>query len=290
GVAAVYATRLAGSADIFDRKGRRPWAGVNFVTSHDGFTLRDLVTYERKHNEANREGCRDGTDNNISWNCGVEGPSDEPAVRELRARQQRNFLATLMLSQGIPMLTAGDELGRSQRGNNNAYCQDDETSWLDWSAPDHALLAFVRQLVRLRRDHVVLHRRRFFHGERIPGAEVADIVWLTPEGTEKTAADWEVPYARYLCCLIHGEAGEHHLTARGVPQPDDSFLLMMNAGDEAVSASLPPSPGPAGWELVFDTAAPEDGAGAVAQGQPYAVAPHSFVLLTSALRREAGAR
>src|SRR6201985_158972 len=187
-----FASRLTGSSDLYATSGRRPFASINFVTCHDGFTLADLVSYNHKHNEANGEGNRDGTDDNRSWNCGTEGPTGDPAVNELRARQKRNFLVTLCLSQGVPMLLAGDEMGRTQQGNNNAYCQDNTISWVDWSqaAAEQEMLQFTETLAGLRRDHPVFRRRRFFRGQ-VPGAGKGDIVWLTPAGEVMTAADWE---------------------------------------------------------------------------------------------------
>ncbi|WP_404379287.1 glycogen debranching protein GlgX [Caenispirillum salinarum] len=253
------ASRLSGSSDIYDHQGRRPWASVNFVTAHDGFTLRDLVSYNGKHNEANKEDNRDGSDDNRSWNCGVEGPTDDPEVRDLRRRQMRNMMATLLLSQGVPMIVAGDEFGRSQGGNNNAYCQDNEISWVDWEGIDeegHDLLDFARRLVQLRRDHIVFHRSRFFHGRIIPGTEVKDITWQRPDGTEVTEDDWGDGHAKTLRFVLSGEAGNFHLTPRGEPEPDDTFLVMMNASDQAIEHVLP-SGAPHGgrpWLKLVDTA------------------------------------
>ncbi len=277
------ASRVTGSSDIFDRKGRRPWASVNFVTAHDGFTLRDLVSYNDKHNEANLEDNRDGTDNNNSWNCGVEGQTDNQIVLRLRQQQMRNLLATLLLSQGVPMLVAGDEFGRTQHGNNNAYCQDDEIGWIDWEGIDEegtTLLEFTRRLVRLRRDHIVFRRRRFFHGQSIPGTTVKDIHWLRPDGEEKTPQDWGVANARCLSLLLSGEAGQYHLTALGEPQPDDSFLVILNARHEERQYRLPPATLGRRWELMLDTATDDgfgDGAELEAE-QSFTLKPRSFVL------------
>src|SRR5437763_1909327 len=193
-----FASRLTGSSDLYATSGRRPVASINFATCHDGFTLADLVSYNHKHNEANGEGNRDGTDDNRSWNCGTEGPTGEPAVNELRARQKRNFMVTLFLSQGVPMLLAGDEMGRTQAGNNNAYCQDNEISWVDWT-PEHMdldTLGFVRQLIALHKEHAVFRRRKFFQGRKIKGAEIKDIVWLRPDGEEMTDEEWshDIPH------------------------------------------------------------------------------------------------
>ncbi len=247
------ASRLAGSADVYDHRGRRPWASVNFVTAHDGFTLADLVSYNGKHNEANGEGNRDGTDNNHSWNHGVEGATADPAIVGLRVRQMRNFLATLCLSQGVPMLVAGDEFGRSQLGNNNAYCQDNELSWVDWSLLNsergRGLHSFVRALLQLRQRHQVFHREHFFVGRIIPGTDVRDVLWLRPDGQAMTEADWQVGHARALGMLLSGEAGQMHVSARGIPEPDDTFLLLLNAGVEPIDFTVPE----AHWHRVFDT-------------------------------------
>jgi isoamylase len=256
-----FASRLSGSADLFNTRGRRTWASIDFVTCHDGFTLRDLVTYSEKRNQANGEDNRDGTDANWSWNCGVEGPTDAAAIRRLRRQMMRNFLATLLLSQGVPMLLAGDERGRSQQGNNNAYCQDNEVSWLDWQADPEAeaLLAFTRRLIALRRAHVVFHRNHFFRGEVIPGTQVKDVTWLRPDGGEMTAADWQNPIAKAVGVCISGEAGLTHLSALGEPERDDTFLLLLNAWHEPVRFRLPAEPPAARWELLLNTA-DDDGA------------------------------
>ncbi len=225
---------------------------MNFVTCHDGFTLADLVSYDGKHNEANGDRNADGTDDNRSWNCGTEGPTDDPAITDLRARQVRNFLVTLFCSQGVPMLLAGDELGRSQQGNNNAYCQDNEISYVDWEAAGkHAdLLEFTCELIALRREHPVFRRRRFFSGE-LGGRR--DISWLTPAGTEMTEADWRASYARSLAVLLNGEAITEP-GPRGETITDQSFLLLFNANDQPVTFTLPGTEVAAGWDLVVDTA------------------------------------
>ena len=253
------ASRISGSADIYNHRGRRPWASINFVTAHDGFTLRDLVSYNEKHNEANKEDNRDGSDNNNSWNSGAEGRSDDPEILALRRRQMRNFLTTLLLSQGVPMLVAGDEFGRTQGGNNNAYCQDDEISWIEWnlSAEGESLLAFTRRLIRLRLDHIVFHRGRFFQGATIPGTEVKDVTWLRADGEEMTEGDWADAHARMLCLLLSGEAGLMHLTERGEKETDDTFLLIVNASHEEVGQRLPPGPAEVRWETLIDTAREE---------------------------------
>lgn len=286
GVIGELASRMTGSSDIFDRQGRRSWASINFITAHDGFSLADLVSYEEKHNEANHEGNRDGTDQNHSWNCGAEGPSDDPDVQALRARQKRNFLATLLLSEGTPMLLAGDEISRTKQGNNNAYCQDNALNWIDWSAlddQDKALNEFVRSLIRLRQDHVVFRRGRFFRGTVVPGTNVKDITWLRPDGKEKTEKDWNVPYARCLSFLLSGEAGQYHVTSTGEAEPDDTFLIVMNASNDKVDYTLPALDNPCAWELLIDTAESSAiGEGrAIQPGESYDVVAHSFLLFVS---------
>ncbi len=250
------ASRISGSADIYNYRGRRPWASINFVTAHDGFTLRDLASYNEKHNEANEEDNRDGSDNNNSWNCGAEGPTDDPEILALRRRQMRNFLTTMLLSQGVPMLVAGDEFGRTQGGNNNAYCQDNEISWIDWNLSQEGedLLAFTRKLIRLRLDHIVFRRGRFFQGAVIPGTEVKDVTWLRADGEEMTGEDWAAGHAKTLCLLLSGEAGLMHLTARGEKETDDTFLLVVNASHEEMSQRLPAGQQGAHWQTLIDTA------------------------------------
>ncbi|MFF4618102.1 glycogen debranching protein GlgX [Nonomuraea jabiensis] len=248
-----FASRLTGSADLYESSGRRPVASINFVTCHDGFTLNDLVSYDHKHNEANGEDNRDGTNDNRSWNCGAEGPVEDPGIVRLRHRQRRNFLATLFLSQGVPMLSHGDELGRTQRGNNNAYCQDNELAWVDWSMlhTEPELLEFVRALSKLRREHPVFQRRRFFHG-RHPDDGRRDLVWLTPGGTEMTAGDWHIGYAKSLMVYLNGEAITEP-GPRGERIVDDSFLLLINAHHENMSFTLPGEECGTGWVPVLDT-------------------------------------
>ena len=258
-----FASRITGSSDLYQDDGRRPVASINFITAHDGFTLSDLVSYDRKHNEANGEGNRDGTDDNRSWNCGAEGPSDDPEINELRARQRRNLLTTLFTSQGVPMLLAGDELGRSQRGNNNAYCQDNELSWLDWrpaleedGTGEHVtMLEFARGLARLRAAHPVLRRRRFFSG-RADGDGPRDLVWLKPGGAEMTSADWQTGYAKALGVYLNGDAITEP-DPRGRPVTDDSFLLLFNAGEEPIAFAIPGADYAGAWEVAVDTANPD---------------------------------
>jgi glycogen operon protein len=289
GLIGEIASRVTGSSDIFDRHGRKPWASVNYVTAHDGFTLRDLVSYNAKHNDANQEGNRDGFDHNWSWNCGFEGPTKDEAVIALRRRQMRNFLFTLMLSQGVPMMVAGDELGRTQHGNNNAYCQDNEIGWIDWQGllndeDGVNLCDFVQRLIRFRHDHVAFHRTRFFHGRRIPGTDIKDIAWYLPDGTEFTQSDWHRQSRDAFAFLVSGQAGQYHVTAHGEPEPDDTFFVAFNADPEDIPFLLPATPAPAGWRLVINTAA-EDGRGmgaAVEPGKTYAIASRSAALFVAA--------
>jgi isoamylase len=253
--AADFASRFTGSSDLYREDGRTPTASINFVTAHDGFTLADLVSYDEKHNEANLEDNRDGADDNRSWNCGVEGPTDDPAVNALRAKQRRNFLATLLLSQGVPMLLAGDELGRTQRGNNNAWCQDNELSWLDWDAADQALLAFTRRLIQLRRAHPVFRRPVFLEGRELLGSGVPDIWWFRPDGRRMTRRDWAADGGR-LGVFLNGDEIPAH-TPTGERIRDDSFLVLLNAHHGPVVFTLPPRRFGARWQLELSTAEPE---------------------------------
>jgi isoamylase len=255
GQVAELAYRLSGSNDLYEGGGRRPHASINFVTAHDGFTLHDLVSYNHKHNEANGEGNRDGTDDNLSWNCGVEGPTTKPSIVELRERQQRNMLATLLLSQGVPMLCGGDEMGRTQHGNNNAYCQDNEISWVEWKLSKHqlALIAFTKSLIQLRQQHPVFRRRRFFQGRRIRGAEVKDISWLRPDGKEMTDEDWALGYVRCLGVRLAGHAIEEK-DSKGRPVQDETFLLLLNAHHEPRPFTVPAHKPGVRWQPVLDTA------------------------------------
>jgi glycogen operon protein len=251
-----FASRITGSSDLYARDGRRPYASINFVTAHDGFTLTDLVSYNSKHNEANGEDNRDGSDDNRSWNCGVEGETDDPAVNGLRSRQRRNLLATLLVSQGVPMLLGGDEIGRTQHGNNNAYCQDSELSWLDWSLaePNADLLAFTMALSQFRRAHPVFRRRRFFSGRPIRrGDELGDIAWFNVGGTEMAEQDWETDMGRCVMVFLNGQ-GIPDVDSRGERVIDDSFLLCFNAGPEDVDMVLPGRMYGENWVVVVDTA------------------------------------
>jgi glycogen operon protein len=283
GQVAELANRFTGSPDLYEGGGRRPFASVNFVTAHDGFALRDLVSYDAKHNEANGEGNRDGTDDNRSWNCGVEGPTDDPAVNALRARQVRNFLATLLLSQGVPMLVAGDELGRTQQGNNNAYCQDNPISWLDWEHADGDLLSFVRDLVVLRREHPTFRRRGFFQGRDTRDPRVEDVRWSRPDGAEMTDADWATGYAKSVGALLDGRliAGTD---VQGRPVIDDDFFVAFNAYWEPETFTIP---GDRAWTRALDTADDRD-RGALVAGSLTDVQPRSMVVLRSSRQAPAG--
>jgi isoamylase len=273
-----FATRFCGSSDMFARSRRRPTASVNLITVHDGFTLRDLVSYDAKHNEANGEDNRDGTDDNRSWNCGAEGPSDDPAVLALRARQSRAMLATLLLSFGIPMLLGGDEAGRTQQGNNNAYCQDNEMTWFDWEAADTGLLDFTRRLIALRREHPVFRRSRF-----LAGAEAAELRWFTPEGTEMNGGDWSDPSALAIALYLDGADGPDR-AANGTWLVDDDFLVLVNAWWEPLEFVLPATRPQARWRMEIDSwdlVAPA--AGEREAGDSVTVGPRSVVVLLNPL-------
>ena len=272
-----FAYRFTGSSDLYDANGRRPNASINFITAHDGYTLHDLVSYEQKHNEANGENNRDGDNHNMSWNGGVEGPTDDLAIVELRERRVRSFLATLMLSQGVPMLVMGDELGRTQRGNNNAYCQDNEMSWVDWEHADTDLIEFTRQLIKFRAAHPVFRRRRWFQGREVLGGSFTeDIGWFTPSGTEMTSADWEVGFAKSLGVWLNGAAIPSP-DPRGARVLDDDFMVFFNAGDAPIEFTLPAGVG-AGWQHEIDTAQPDGLCGGVADSR-VTVADRAVVVL-----------
>ncbi len=277
-----FACRFTGSSDLYASTGRRPFASINFVTAHDGFTLADLVAYNEKHNQANGEDNRDGADDNRSWNCGAEGPTGDPSVRRLRARQQRNFLATLFLSQGVPMLSGGDEMGRSQRGNNNAYCQDNELAWHNWSAVDEELLAFTRRLAAFRRDHRLFRRRRWFQGRPIHG-DVLDIAWFKPDASEMTDHDWEQGFAKSLAVFLNGAAISTP-DAHGERVVDDSFYLLFNAHHEPVHFTLPAEKWGRRWLVEIDTALGglPDGSASLAHGQGVSVEARALVVLRRA--------
>ncbi len=273
------AARLTGSADMLASQGRRPTASVNFITAHDGFTLHDLVSYNDKHNEANGEDNRDGINENDSWNCGAEGETDDSAILALRRRQQRNLLATLVLSQGVPMLLAGDEIGNTQHGNNNAYCQDSEIAWIKWDEADTELLAFVQLLTRLRREHPVFRRPHFFRGNRIPGTEVKDIVWLNPEGREQRDDDWHFAEARCMGFVLSGDAGELFYSTGGRQELDSGFIVLMNAFHEAMSFVLPSEEMGQSWEVLIDTAADDAVGSRHDAASAYPIEPRSLVVL-----------
>jgi len=283
GQVADLAYRLTGSSDLYQDDGRHPSASINFVTSHDGFTLADLVSYDAKHNEANGEGNRDGTDDNLSWNCGVEGPTDDPRVLAVREQQMRSFLATLFLSQGVPMLCGGDEIGRTQRGNNNAYCQDSEISWFDWfpAARARRLLDFTRGVIRLRREHPELHRRKFFQGRPLCHADMKDVTWLRPDGTEMTEAEWRQSTLRAFGFRLCGAAMDD-VDDRGEPVTDDTLLILLNASADATQFGLAdPHPGVC-WEVLVDTALspePHPPAEGLVQGAKLRVEGRSLQLL-----------
>jgi glycogen operon protein len=249
------AYRLTGSPDLYQHDGKRPYASINFVTSHDGFTLTDLVSYNEKHNEANGEKNHDGDNNNLSWNHGVEGPTEDPKINALRERQRRNFLTTLLISQGVPMLLGGDEFGRTQNGNNNAYCQDNELSWFHWEKWDEnqkALFEFTRRLIQLRHQHPVFRRPKFFQGRRIRGSEIKDVMWFNPGGNEMSEKDWSLPLARCLGMMLSGDTIDV-LGFQGEPIRDDTFLFLMNAHYETISFLLPGQEN-IQWQLLLDTA------------------------------------
>jgi glycogen operon protein len=271
------ASRLSGSSELFHRKGRRPWSSINFVTAHDGFTLHDLVSYDRKHNEANGEDNRDGTNANHSWNCGVEGLTTYSSVRALRERQKRNLMATLLLAQGAPMLVAGDEFGRTQLGNNNAYCQDNEISWVHWddrSEDDLLLRNFVRMLLKLRRDYPVFRRAKFLTGLPIGNTGLKDVAWLAPQGHELTSHEWGLPFARCLGMEVYRDGQPR--TGEGVGQ---HFLMLLNGHDGPVPFKLPEARLAAAWTRVFDTGRIEKQSGSFRGGESYPLVDRSFVVL-----------
>ncbi len=283
---AEMAFRLTGSSDLYGKEGRSPHSSVNFVTCHDGFTLADTVSYNTKHNQANGDANRDGSDDNRSWNCGVEGTTKDPGVLQLRRRQQRNFFATLLLSQGVPMILGGDEIGRTQRGNNNAYCQDNEISWFDWSlaSTNEDLLEFVRALARLRTEHPVFRRPGFFQGRPLHGETISDIGWFKPDGTEMDQADWDDGVAKSIAVYLNGDA-IGAVDQRGDPVTDDTFLLILNAWYEPLEFTLPQASWAAAWVRVVDTATGQctEGPDKYKAEEELAVEGRSLVLL----RREA---
>jgi glycogen operon protein len=270
-----FGYRLTGSSDLYEQDGRRPVASINLVTVHDGFTLADLVSFNEKHNEANGEDNRDGENHNRSWNCGVEGPTDDPGVVALRRRQQRNLLATLMLSQGVPHLLGGDEMGRTQQGNNNAYCQDNEISWFDWSLAEENewLVSFTAAMIELRREHPILRRRRWFHGRPIRGTP--DIAWFTPSGEEMSDDDWGAGFAKSVAVYLDGGAIPD-VDRRGQRVTDDCFLLVFNASDETIEWTVPREIG-SGWRLILDTSSDDPQSSEL--GETFKVTDRSTVIL-----------
>jgi isoamylase len=272
------APRLTASGDLFNHQGRRPWAGVNFVTAHDGFTLNDLVSYNERHNEANRENNQDGSADNRSWNCGAEGPTDDPAIDALRERQKRNLLATLLLSQGTPMILAGDELGRTQQGNNNAYCQDNELSWVSWelSEQDRRLIEFVRQLTALRHRYPILRRSRFLTGEYNEELGVKDVTWINADGREMQESNWKDSAAHCVGMLMDGRAQATGIRQRGA---DATLLLVVNAHHDVVQFTLPECAGGDRWLLRIDTNLPEPASATLRTGDVYTVTGRSLLLL-----------
>jgi glycogen operon protein len=281
--------RLTGSSDLYQRDGRHPTASINFVTAHDGFTLHDLVRYENKHNQANGEDNRDGANDNHSSNYGVEGPSNDPALEEMRDRQVRNLMLTLLVSQGVPMICGGDEIGRTQKGNNNAYAQDNEISWFDWNFDPrkHAILEFTRRLVELRRAHPNLHRRKFFQDRRIDpgvserqvnGHSEPDVRWLRPDGGEMTEQEWHAGWVRCIGLELNGRTLDD-VNGVGEPIRDDTFLILLNPHTEPIRFFMPPRPGTA-WELVLDSALAESTDGKIVPaGEPFDLIPRSTALL-----------
>ncbi len=280
GTVGEFAARITGSADLYETSGRRPVASVNFVTAHDGFTLRDLVTYNDKHNEANQDDNNDGESHNRSWNCGVEGETDDPEIVELRKRQVRNFLATMFVSQGVPMICHGDELGRTQQGNNNGYCQDNELTWIDWKNVDEDLVGFTGKLAALRHEHPIFRRRHFFDGRPTRrGAHLPDISWFTPDGSEMTEEDWDSGFGRSIAVYLNGQ-GITGRDARGERIVDDSFLLCFSAHWEPIEFTLPTEEYAHVWELCVDTMDPHAEVREIGgPGDTVTVGPRALVVL-----------
>ena len=292
GLASEVATRLAGSSDLYQQNGRAPYASINFVTCHDGFTLQDLVSYNDKHNEANLEDNRDGANDNASWNCGIEGPTTDAGIVALRERQKRNLIATLFLSQGVPMLLAGDELSQTQNGTNNAYCQDNETTWLHWELDEaqQKFLEFVRRAARIWREQPVFQRSTFFQGRAIRGGDITDISWFSPSGQEMTDADWSAGFVQSLGMRLAGDLiGD--VTERGEPINGDTTLLLLNAWHEQIDFTLPATKPEHHWERLFDTAldSPEiETAEQVGDASCYRLQPRSIALFVTRLPQDTG--
>jgi glycogen operon protein len=276
-----FASRITGSSDLYEATGRRPVASINFVTAHDGFTLRDLVSYDEKHNEANGEDGRDGADDNRSWNMGAEGDTDDETILAMRGRQQRNFLATLLLSQGVPMILHGDELGRTQYGNNNVYAQDTEIAWVRWDETDAALVEFTAALARLRREHPTFRRSRFFDGHPVrrgEGEPMPDIVWLRPDGTAMQPEDWESGFGRTIGMFLNGQ-GIRGVTQRGEPIVDRHFLVYFNAHTDAVEITLPTEERSPRWDLVVDTDHGDVDGAPLEPGTTFSLGAHALAVL-----------
>jgi glycogen operon protein len=280
GMVSELATRLAGSSDLYARTGRRPYASINFITAHDGFTLQDLVSYNEKHNDANGEGNKDGEAHNNSWNCGVEGPTEDSAIAALRERQKRNLIATLILSQGVPMICGGDELSRTQHGNNNAYCQDNEISWTDWTPDERRdrFLDFVRRVIDIRRRHPVLARQKFFLGRNIRGSDVKDILWLSPSGEEMNDQAWNANFVRSLGVRLAGDLLDE-MDADGERIHDSTLVLLFNSDPASVSFTLPGRPPGYGWTRILDTSEPVGGRHFTLQGNRYELKGRSVTLI-----------
>ncbi|MBB2957784.1 glycogen debranching protein GlgX [Pseudoclavibacter helvolus] len=283
-----FASRITGSADLYEHSGRRPFASINFVTAHDGFTLRDLVSYNEKHNDANGEDGNDGESHNRSYNLGVEGPTDDPEINGMRARQQRNIIATMLLSQGVPMLLHGDELGRTQNGNNNTYAQDSELSWVHWESADEPLIEFTRAVAQLRADHPTFRRRRFFNGrveERPEGSALPDIVWLSTDGTQMASEDWNAEFVKSMGMFLNGNAIAGR-DERGEEITDVSFMVYFNASETVVEATLPSVEITSHWDVVIDTSGMHTDLEAVEPGSTIPLEPRSLVVLREAELKE----
>jgi glycogen operon protein len=289
GTVSEFATRLSGSSDLYQQNGRLPYASINFITCHDGLTLQDLVSYNEKHNEANAEGNKDGTNDNQSWNCGVEGPTDDPAIRTLRARQKRNLIATLLLSQGVPMICGGDELSHSQKGNNNVYCQDKELTWLNWDLNEEqkGFLEFVRQVIRIWTEQPVFQRRKFFQGRKIRGSDIKDLSWFEPSGQEMSDRAWGAGFVRCLGVRLAGDVIAD-VTERGEPVRGDTLLLLLNAHHEPIPFTLPATKVEHHWERLFDTADLAGDLMTMQGGKKYPLQGRSVALLSTRLSQETG--
>ncbi len=280
GVVSELATRLSGSSDLYEQSGRRPYASINFVTAHDGFTMADLVSYNVKHNDANGEHNQDGENHNLSWNSGVEGPTDDRRILDLRDRQRRNLMATLMLSVGVPMISGGDEMARTQKGNNNAYCQDNELSWTNWdlTPSQRDFLTFVRRLIKIRKDHAVLRRRKFFQGRRIRGKDVLDITWLDASGREMADNTWSSPGVRCLGVRLNGDAIDES-DERGERIVGDTLVMLLNAGGDEIPFVLPAASAAERWETLLDTADPWQAARTLRGRERYQLQSRSMAVL-----------